>query len=217
MTRTRSAATAITATAPSQSGDTGMSAAAAAPANTTNTNTTNTAGHLRRLYFVRFVFAAAWAGTFAAIGSKIDAGSVTLLILFPAFDVAAAIFDARSSRGRALYVNIAISTVAAIGLAIAAANDIPTVLRAWGAWAIVAGLVQLFVALKRRRALGGQWAMILSGGISVIAGAGFLGMASSATSMKMLAGYAALGGVFFLISAVRLLREGNRNKLAEVR
>ena len=212
MTRTRSAATASTATAPSQSGDTAMSAAAAAP-----TTTTNTAGHLRRLYFARFVFAAAWAGAFAAIGSKIDAGSVTLLILYPAFDVAAAIFDARSTRDRVLYVNIAVSTAAAIGLAAAAADDIPAVLRTWGVWAIVAGLVQLFVALKRRRALGGQWAMILSGGISVIAGAGFLGQAGSATSMKLCAGYAALGGLFFLISAVRLLRPGNQNKLAEAR
>ena len=188
-----------------------MSAAAAAPA-----DIASTAGHLRRLYFVRFVFAAAWAGTFAAIGSKIDAGSVTLLILYPAFDVAAAIFDVRSTRDRALYVNIAISTAAAIGLAAAAAADIPAVLRAWGVWAIVAGLVQLFVAL-RRRALGGQWAMILSGGISVIAGGGFLGLASSATSMKLCAGYAALGGLFFLISAVRLLRQGNQTKLAGVR
>ena len=168
------------------------------------------------MYFVRFVFAAAWAGTFAAIGSKIDAGSVTLLILYPAFDVAAAIFDVRSTRDRALYVNIAISTAAAIGLAAAAAANIPAVLRAWGVWAIVAGLVQLFVAL-RRRALGGQWAMILSGGISVIAGGGFLGLASSATSMKLCAGYAALGGLFFLISAVRLLRQGNQTKLAGVR
>lgn len=216
MTRTHSTATAIT--APSHSGDTAMPAAAAAPAKITNTtNTTNTAGHLRRLYFVRFVFAAAWAGTFAAIGSKIDAGSVTLLILYPAFDVAAAIFDARSTRDRALYVNIAISTVAAIGLAVAAAGDIAAVLRTWGAWAIVAGLVQLFVALQRRRALGGQWAMILSGGISVIAGGGFLGQAGSATSMKLLAGYAALGGLFFLISAVRLLRQGGQSKLAGAR
>ena len=95
-----------------------MSAAAAPVINTTNIiNTTNTAGHLRRLYFVRFVFAAAWAGAFAAIGSKIDAGSVALLILYPAFDLAAAIFDARSSRDQALYVNIAISTVAEIGRA----------------------------------------------------------------------------------------------------
>ena len=189
-----------------------MSAAAAIPV-----DTTNTAGHLQRLYFVRFVFAAAWAGTFAAIGSKIDAGTVTLLVLYPAFDVAAAVYDARSSRDRVLYVNIAISTLAAVGLAIATANDIPAVLRAWGAWAIVAGLVQLFVALQRRRALGGQWAMILSGGISVLAGAGFLATASKATSMRGFAGYATLGGIFFLVSAVRLLRAGHKNKLAEAR
>ncbi|HXT87934.1 MAG TPA: hypothetical protein VN714_01630 [Trebonia sp.] len=191
-----------------------MPAAAAAA---TSAGTVSAAGHLRRLYFVRFVFAAAWAGTFAAIGSKIDAGSVTLLILYPAFDVAAAIFDVRSTRNQALYANIAISTAAAVGLAIATASDVPAVLRTWGAWAIIAGLVQLFVALRRRRALGGQWAMILSGGISVLAGAGFLGQASGATSMKMLAGYAVLGGIFFLISAVRLLRQGGQGTLAGAR
>lgn len=197
-----------------QSGDKPVSTAAASPANTA-ANTASTGDHLRRLYFVRFVFAAAWAATFAALGSSLDAGSITLLILYPAFDVASAIIDARSSRDPALYVNVAVSTAAAIGLAVAAADDIPRVLRTWGVWAIVAGLVQLVVALKRRRALGGQVAMILSGGISVIAGAGFLGQASDASSMKVFAGYAALGGVFFLISAVRLLRQGNQ--LREVR
>ena len=184
------------------------SAAAAIP--------TNTVDHLRRLYFVRFVFAAAWAGTFAGIGSSLDAASITLLILYPAFDVAAAAFDARTSRNPVLYANMVISTAAAIGLAFAAADDIPAVLRVWGVWAIVAGLVQLFLALKRR-GLGGQWAMILSGGISVIAGASFLGQASGATSMKLCAGYAGLGGLFFLISAVRLLRTGNATKVSEVR
>ena len=193
-----------------------MSAAVASRMNTA-ANTANTVDHLRRLYFVRFVFAAAWAATFAALGSSLDAASITLLILYPAFDVASAIIDARSSRDPALYVNVAVSTAAAIGLAVAAADDIPAVLRTWGVWAIVAGLVQLVVALKRKRELGGQVAMILSGGISVIAGAGFLRQASDATSMKLCAGYAALGGVFFLIAAVRLLRQSNQNKLSEVR
>jgi uncharacterized membrane protein HdeD (DUF308 family) len=179
---------------------TASTASAAAPADTVD--------HLRRLYFVRFLFAAAWAGTFAGIGSSLDAASITLLVLYPAFDVASAAFDARTSRNRVLFVNMAISTAAVIGVAFAAADDIPAVLRVWGAWAIVAGLVQLFLALKRR-ALGGQWAMIFSGGISVIAGAGFLGQAGGATSMKVVAGYAGLGGLFFLISAVRLLRKSN--------
>ena len=163
------------------------------------------ASYLRRLYLVRFAFAAAWAATFAGVGSSLSVASVTLLILYPAFDAAAAAVDFHSSRDRVLYANMAISTVAGIAVAIAAADDRAAVLRVWGAWAIVAGAVQLSLAL-RRRAFGGQWAMILSGGISVLAGAAFVGQAGSASSMKQLAGYAALGGVFFLVSAIRLQR-----------
>jgi uncharacterized membrane protein HdeD (DUF308 family) len=178
------------------------------------TTTTSTAAadvdNLIVLYFTRFVFAVAWLGTFAAVGSSLGAASITLLILYPVFDVAAAAFDVRTSRNPVLYVNMAISTVAAIGLAFAAADDIPAVLRVWGVWAIVAGSVQLFLALKRR-GIGGQVPMILSGSISVLAGLAFLGQASGATSMKMLAGYAGLGALFFLISAVRL-RSSNSNK-----
>ncbi|CAM5723214.1 hypothetical protein SFUMM280S_07855 [Streptomyces fumanus] len=51
-------------------------------------------------------------------------------------------------------------------------------LRVWGAWAVVAGLVQLIVAVPRRK-LGGQWPMILSGGISVLAGGSFIASAGA--------------------------------------
>ena len=82
----------------------------------------------------------------------------------------------------------------------------PAVLVVWGAWAITAGIVQLVVAVPRR-ALGGQWPMILSGAISVLAGAGFVVRSSgSSASLTALAGYATLGGVFFLVSALRLQR-----------
>jgi uncharacterized membrane protein HdeD (DUF308 family) len=96
--------------------------------------------------------------------------------------------------------------VAAVGLVFAATSGIPATLRVWGVWAVLAGAVQLAVAL-RRRGLGGQWPMILSGGISVLAGASFVAMASQdAPSLTNLAGYAAIGGVFFLVSAIRLGR-----------
>ncbi|HEY3562348.1 MAG TPA: hypothetical protein VGL05_33005, partial [Kribbella sp.] len=76
----------------------------------------------------------------------------------------------------------------------------------WGVWAITAGIVQLFVAILRYR-LGGQWAMILSGGISVLAGGNFLLSAGKPDpSLTTVAGYAILGGIFFLVSAVRLQR-----------
>jgi uncharacterized membrane protein HdeD (DUF308 family) len=160
---------------------------------------------LRRLYFVRFGFAIVWAALLFASASDLGPLSVTLLVLYPAFDVAAAVVDSRSSRTTALYLNIAISTLAAVGLAIASSSGIPAVQRVWGAWAVLAGLVQLIVGL-RRRGMGGQWPMILSGGISVLAGASFALQASASTSLAGLAGYATLGGIFFLVSALRLGR-----------
>jgi uncharacterized membrane protein HdeD (DUF308 family) len=164
------------------------------------------AAGLRRLYFVRFGFAIVWAALLFTSASDLKPLSVTLLVLYPLFDVAAAVVDSRSSRTAALYVNIAISSLAAVGLAVACSSGIPAVLRVWGAWAVVAGLVQLFVGLGRRR-LGGQWAMILSGGISVLAGTSFIVQAGAdGATLRNLAGYAILGGIFFLVSALRLGR-----------
>ena len=161
---------------------------------------------LRRLYLVRFGFALIWAVLLFATGSDLGPLSVPLLILYPLFDVAAAVVDARSSRAPGLYVNIAVSTLAAIGIAVAATSGIPAVLRVWGAWAIAAGLVQLILGIARRR-LGGQWPMILSGGISTLAGTSFvLQAAGDNASLRSLAGYALLGGIFFLVSALRLGR-----------
>ncbi|WP_157412213.1 hypothetical protein [Agreia sp. Leaf283] len=184
---------------------------------TTTTPTTETAtvaSSLRKLYFVRFAFAVVWAVlvfvTAPSAGAALGFATVALLVLYPLFDVAAAVVDSRSNRGTGatplLYINMALSLLAAIGLAIAAASGTPAVLVVWGVWAITAGAVQLIVAL-RRRALGGQWAMILSGGLSVLAGAGIASMAGGASaSVGTVGGYATLGGIFFLVSALRLGR-----------
>ncbi|MBP2328330.1 uncharacterized membrane protein HdeD (DUF308 family) [Kibdelosporangium banguiense] len=178
----------------------------------TNTVTASTpiAPALRRLYFVRFGFAVAWAALLFTTASKLGPISVTLLVLYPLFDVAAAFIDVRSSQATksalGLYVNITISGVAGIGLAFAAASGIPAVLRVWGVWAVVSGLTQLVVGVSRRT-LGGQWAMIISGAISIVAGTSFvLQAAQPNASLVSLAGYAVLGGLFFLVSAVRLGR-----------
>lgn len=170
---------------------------------------------LRRLYVVRFVFAAAWATLLLAAGSDLTTGAKVLLFVYPAFDVAAAVVDARSARTtgplRGLYANMAISAVAAVGVAVASTSGVADVLRVWGAWAVVSGLVQLLVGVARRP-MGGQWPMILSGGISVLAGASFVASAShDDPSLTTLAGYALLGGVFFLVSAFRLPRPTSDN------
>ncbi|MFJ9059045.1 hypothetical protein [Streptomyces sp. NPDC102409] len=166
---------------------------------------------LRTLYLVRFAFAAVWAGLLFATADTLGPVSVTLLVVYPLFDAAAAIVDVRSARANggtapALYANIAISSLAVLGLAAAATSGIPDVLRIWGAWAVASGIVQL-VAGAVRRSLGGQWPMIISGAISVLAGTSFIAQAGSGDpTLANLAGYAFLGGVFFLVSALRLNR-----------
>lgn len=186
-----------------------MSSIAASP------GISGTAFTLRRLYFVRFAFAIVWALVMFTTAANLGPLAVTLLVLYPLFDVAAAIVDARASRTTGspalLYVNIAVSLITAIGVAIACTSGIPAVLRVWGAWAVVAGGVQLIVAVIRRK-MGGQWPMIISGAISVLAGASFiLGASAANPTLTNAVGYAIPGGIFFLISAFRLGRAAKGN------
>ncbi|MCQ0006835.1 hypothetical protein [Actinomadura madurae] len=175
----------------------------------TATAATSDPATLRKLYFLRFAFAAIWAALLFTTADTLGPVSVALLLIYPLFDVASAVADARSTRARggrasALYANIAVSSLTVAGLAAAAASGVPAVLRVWGAWAITAGVVQL-IAGAVRRGMGGQWAMIISGAVSTLAGASFLLQAGADDpSLGALAGYAFLGGVFFLISAFRL-------------
>jgi uncharacterized membrane protein HdeD (DUF308 family) len=173
------------------------------------------ASALRRLYFTRFAFAIVWALIVFTTTKHIGPLAAVLLVLYPLFDVGAAVVDARSSRTSGspalLYINMAVSLITAVGVGVASASGIPAVLRVWGAWAIVAGLVQLIVGVTRRT-MGGQWPMIISGGISVLAGASFIaGAGADNPTLANVAGYAILGGVFFLVSALRLGRAANRN------
>ncbi|MEO3772119.1 hypothetical protein [Micromonospora sp. B9E7] len=181
-----------------------MSSVAASPGHS------STASALRRLYFVRFVFAVVWALILFTTAKDIGPLAAILLVLYPLFDVGAAIYDLRSSRKAdspaLLYVNIAVSLIAAVGVGVAAASNIPAVLRVWGAWAIVAGLVQLMVSVTRRK-MGGHLPVIISGGLSVLVGAAFISLAGADNpTLAYVAGYAIAGGVFFLVSALWLNR-----------
>jgi uncharacterized membrane protein HdeD (DUF308 family) len=174
-----------------------------------------TAAALRRLYFARFGFAIVWALVMFGIAEDLNPLSAPLLVIYPLVDVAAAVVDARASRATGspalLYVNIVVSLLAAAGLAIAGASGIPAVLRVWGAWAVVAGLVQLTVAVPRRK-MGGQWPMIISGGLSVLAGGSFIaGASADDPALTNAVGYAIPGAIFFLIAAIRLGRVAKGN------
>ncbi|RCK70231.1 hypothetical protein DT076_06045 [Desertihabitans brevis] len=177
---------------------------------TTDTAPTALAPRLRTLYLARFVFAVVWAVLLALTARTFGPLTVGLLLLYPLVDLVAAVVDHRASRAvrptPLLVVNMVLSGLTVVGLAIASTSGVPAVLVVWGVWAITAGAVQLAVGLVRRR-LGGQWPMILSGGISVLAGSGFILQASGGGgALTGLAGYATLGGIFFLLSALRLGR-----------
>ncbi|MGO2860529.1 MAG: hypothetical protein ACTIC1_05185 [Brevibacterium sp.] len=167
---------------------------------------------LRALYFIRFIFAAIWVAAMVTIAARFSDLSpllTVLLVIYPAFDAAAVLWQLRADpdRQRAKtveWVNIVLSVAVAVALGIASTVGIPAILATWGVWAIVVGVPQLIAAIRNRHS-GGQVAQMFSGGISVFAGAGFLLQGLQGSDMLLgIAGYAGLGAVFFLVSAVRL-------------
>lgn len=70
---------------------------------------------------------------------------------------------------------------------------------------LVTGAVQLTLAIRRRRSVGAQWPMMLSGGISVLAGINFAATSGSASSgLAHVAGYSAFGAFWFLVAVFAL-------------
>lgn len=173
------------------------------------TSTTPLASTLRRLYFGRFSFAVVWALLLAFVSPHVPALLPALVVVYPLVDAASAFIEYRAagtsprSRVSAL-ANVVLSVVAAIALGWASSVSATAILIVWGVWAIVSGVTQLLTAVSRRR-LGGQWPVILSGGLSFLVGFTFIAQsAGGAASVTGIAGYATLGGIFFLISAIRL-------------
>lgn len=92
--------------------------------------------------------------------------------------------------------------------------------RSWkavfGVWAVFAGLLQLATAMRRWKTAGAQWAMVLSGAQSALAGIFFVKMAGgpAAVGITDIAPYAAFGALYFFISAVWLAVSDARRKPA---
>jgi len=169
---------------------------------------------LRNLYFTRTVVQLLWAGIVLATAATNPAAAAGLLILYPLWDVACTVYDLRSSTRSnshppiAQYVNAALGTLAAIGIALTAFKSPQQAVVTFGAWAFAAGVAQLAVGISRRKQLGGQWAMILSGLQSAAAGVAFiLGGLHDKTHIKDLGGYAIFGGVYFLIAGFLMHRK----------
>ena len=183
-----------------------MSSAVSAP------SATPTSAWLSRTYLARAAFAFVWAALIGVTSTSDSLSPIVfaLALIYPAVDLAAVFLDARNAaaEGRStsvLYLNAVISLAAVVAIAAAGTDDVSDVVLAWGVWAVASGAVQLIVAAFRR-SLGGQWPLILSGGISVLAGVGFMLSAADTATLRPIAGYATLGGIFFLVSGLRLRR-----------
>jgi hypothetical protein len=165
---------------------------------------------LRNLYFLRASFSVLWIILLSIFlkTNSLAAASV-LFIIYPAWDVFGTWLDIKANppsvNKTPQYVNALIGILTTIGVAVALQKGVPEALMVFGAWAIVTGLIQLILGLRRRRELGGQWPMMLSGGQSMLAGGAFIFLAHAPTmGINSLIGYAAFGAFYYLISAIRL-------------
>jgi uncharacterized membrane protein HdeD (DUF308 family) len=160
------------------------------------------------------VLALAWAAAvIIAVGSDVPttasdltAGVAALLASYPLIDVGASIAGARydGASRNVLRVNAAISTAAVLAIAVTGfGSDAGATLASFGAWAAISGAIQFGVAIHRRRSLGGQLPMIVSGGLSTIAGLGFIAQSSGNDAhLTYIGGYMALGALLYLLGAV---------------
>ena len=173
-------------------------------------------GWLRSYYFGRAVFSIAWVAA-AVLFRGQPAVVAFLLVIYPAWDAVANLADARVTGGLianpSQALNVAVSTVTALAVIVAVSRSSYAVLAVFGVWAILSGLLQLYTGARRWRRYGAQWAMILSGAQSALAGGYMISQSigSVAPTILDIAPYAGFGAFYFLLSAIWLAATANRN------
>lgn len=185
------------------------------------TDDTTGADALKRYYFLRAFVSAAWVAAAFTVGAANPLAGGALLVLYPAWDAVANARDAAANGGFRANLpqafNTAVSTLVAAGVLAALNLDPRLVLVLFGVWAILAGVLQLAAGVRRWRTFGAQWAMVLSGAQSALAGGHFLSKAPGplpASLAPIIAPYAAFGAFYFLISAILLTLKTRRRAKA---
>jgi uncharacterized membrane protein HdeD (DUF308 family) len=182
---------------------------------------------LRTLYFARTVFSLVWVALVFVLAADVttatkpSVAAIVLLTVYPLWDLVATIFDIRATSTASThlpqYLNVVIGAVATIGVAISLLSSLTPALIVFGVWAFVSGAVQLFLGIRRRKPIGGQWPMIISGGLSVLAGISFVATSGAPkTGITTLAGYSAFGAFWYLVAAILLIRAAKRSGKADV-
>jgi len=176
---------------------------------------------LKTYYYLRFAVSAAWVALAFTVAKSMPALAAVMLVAYPAWDALANYLDASRSGGlaknKSQMLNFVVSVVTAVAVAAILPDGMHAVLRIFGVWAILSGLFQLITGVRRWKSYGAQWAMILSGAQSGLAGAHMLSKAAGAAPVSIadIAPYAAFGAFYFLVSAVALtVSSGRRSSKA---
>jgi len=165
---------------------------------------------LKTYYYLRFAVSAIWVALAFTIAKAMPPLAAVMLVAYPAWDALANYLDASQSggltRNKSQMLNFLVSIVTAVAVAAALPHGMHAVLQIFGVWAVLSGLFQLLTGVQRWKSYGAQWAMILSGAQSGLAGAHMLSKAAGAApaSIADIAPYAAFGAFYFLISAASL-------------
>jgi uncharacterized membrane protein HdeD (DUF308 family) len=169
----------------------------------------STQSWLRSYYFARAIFSIAWIA--AAVLFRAHPVPVALLLVaYPAWDALANLVDARVNGGLIANppqaLNVVVSAITALAVVAAIRSGMSTVLAVFGIWAILSGVLQLSTGARRWRHYGAQWAMILSGAQSALAGGYMINqsLGTHAPTILDIAPYAAFGAFYFLLSAIAL-------------
>ncbi len=140
-----------------------------------------------------------------------------MLVAYPAWDAIANLDDdpheGGNGRSKTQSLNVIVSAIAAVGVAVALGDSFKSVLVVFGVWAGFAGLLQFAAAARRWKAYGAEWAMILSGVQSTLAGF-FIAITAGANEQRGFAtitAYAAFGALYFLVAALWLTVKDARN------
>lgn len=165
---------------------------------------------LARYYAVRAAFSIVWVAVAFSLGNVLTPLGAVLLVLYPAWDAIANIYDARRNGGlRASptqVFNTIVSTIVAVAVVFTLITNVSAVLYVFGIWAGLSGILQLATAIRRWKTESGQWPMILSGAQSAFAGTHFISKAAAGAipTCAEVATYAAFGALYFAISAIAL-------------
>jgi uncharacterized membrane protein HdeD (DUF308 family) len=170
---------------------------------------------LSKLYFVRTGVSLAWVITLSTRSSSLGQASTpsaviaVLLVLYPLADAVATFVDIRTTPivSQTLFqrINLVISLLAAVAVAVVAEHGFGAILEVFGLWAILSGAIQLIVGLRRHTLISAQWFMVISGAGSTFAGATFVKWSGSPhDGLATLLQYSTGGAAWYLIAAVWL-------------